>query len=225
MTQQQSEEELGEDIELARAISEAEKVAHEARLAEVNVQKAEMELLETQINLNYQLAGEYNFCGRVDQKAMQRLNRQLRVWHKYKPNGEWVINLNSPGGDMYAGVGIVDEINSYSLRGGGSHRVEIRVRGVAASAAGMILQSADHRVIGRNSLLMIHKGSAGVHGTADDIADEHQWWERSVDQMISLFLSRTDQVTRAQFLRNINRKDWWLTAEEALDLGLCDEIR
>lgn len=219
------EEELIDDVELARLISEAEKVAHEARLAEVQVQKAEFDLLETQINLNYQLEGAYNFSGRVDQKAMYRMHRQMRIWNKYKASGEWMINLNSPGGDMYAGVGIMDEITSYSLRGGGTHRVEIRVRGLAASAAGMILQAADNRVMGKYSLLMIHKGSTGISGTADDIADEHEWWERSVDQMIAMFLSRTDRVTRAQFLRNINRKDWWLTADQALELGFVDEIR
>ena len=157
-------------------------------------------------------------------KSMNRLYRAMRVWHKHDPVGPWTIYLNSVGGEAWAGIGIIDELISQSIRGGGTHEITIKVRGVAASAAAMMLQAADRRLIGKNSQLMIHKGSSGIVGTADDIADEHEWWQASIDQMVELFLSRTDGITRASLLRKINRRDWWLTASEAVDIGFADGI-
>lgn len=217
-------EDVYEDVELSRAISDAEKAAFDAKLSELEVRKKELELLEAQINLDYQLSGTFSFNREVDQKSMNRLYRQMRLWHKYNPTGPWTIYLNSPGGAAYSASGIIDELYSQSIRGGGTHEITIKVRGVAASAAGMILQGADHRIIGKNSRLMIHKGTSGIHGTADDIADEHEWWVEATDQMIDLFLSRTDRISRPQFLRKINRRDWWLSAEEAVEIGFADAI-
>lgn len=218
------QENMYEDVELSRAISEAEKASHDAKLSELEVRKKELELLESQINLDYQLAGIFGFNRTVDQKSMNKLYRNMRLWHKYNPNGPWTIYLNSLGGAVYSASGIIDELHAQSLRGGGTHEVTIKVRGVAASAAGMILQAADKRLIGFNSRLMIHKGSSGINGTADDIADEHAWWQDATDQMVNLFLSRTDQISKAEFLRKINRRDWWLSADEAVKVGFADAV-
>jgi ATP-dependent protease ClpP protease subunit len=220
----EQQESIEESIELSRSISEAEKAAFDAKLSELQVARQELELLEAQINMDYQLSGMFTFHRRVEQKSMNRLYRSMRLWNKHRASGPWTIYLNSVGGDAWAGIGIIDELIAQSVRGGGNHEVTIKVRGVAASAAGMILQAADHRIIGRNSQLMIHKGSSGIHGTADDIGDEHEWWEASVEQMISLFLSRTDRISRREFLRKINRRDWWLSAEEAVEIGFADAI-
>lgn len=218
------QDEVYEDIELARAISEAEKAEYDAKLSELEVRKKELELLECQINLDYQLSGTFGFNQSVNEKSMNKLYRNMRLWHKYNPNGPWTIYLNSLGGAVYSASGIIDELHAQSLRGGGTHEVTIKVRGVAASAAGMILQAADKRLIGFNSRLMIHKGSSGIHGSADDIADEHAWWQDATEGMVGLFLSRTDRITRAEFLRKINRRDWWLSAEEAVKVGFADAV-
>lgn len=224
MSELTQEEEAYADIEMARALSEAEKAAFDSRLAELQVQKQEYEILETQLNLKYQLDGIFNFDREVNRKSMVRLFKDMRLCHMHNGTAPWVINLNSPGGDTYSALGIIDEIMSYSIRGGGSHHIEIRVRGLAASAAGMILQTADRRVMGHTSKLMIHRGSGGILGDADQIIDEGEWWKRTTEDMADLFLSRTDKITRNHFLRKINRKDWWLSATEALELGFCDAI-
>lgn len=217
-------DQLYEDLDLSKALSESEKAAFDAKLSELEVRRKELDLLEAQINLDYQLSGHFSFNRRVDQKSMNRLYRSMRVWHKYNQTGPWTIFLNSVGGDVYSASGIIDELTAQSLRGGGSHEVTIKVRGVAASAAGMILQAADHRLVGWNSRIMVHKGTSGVHGSADEIADEHEWWQEATDQMINLFLSRTDRITRAEFRRKINRRDWWLSAEESVQIGFADAV-
>lgn len=213
-----------ERLNLARSFYEFEKARHDARLAELDVEHRELELVESRINLHYGLSGSFTFHRSVDKKAMKKLYRAMEVWDRHDPDGAWTINLNSCGGDVWSGIGIIDELISQSLRGGGRHEVTVKVRGVAASAAGMILQSADHRLVGPNSQLMIHKGSTSISGTADDISDEHAWWSAAVDQMVDLFMSRTDRVSRSDFMRKINRRDWWLSAEEAVNLGFADRV-
>ena len=219
-----STEELIDDVDLSRAISEAEKAAFDARLAELQVQKQEYEILETQLNLKFQLDGVFNLDRKVDRKSMVRLFKDMRLCHMHNNTANWVLNVNSVGGDMFAAWGIIDELMGYSIKGGGSHHLEIRVRGLAASAAGVILQAGDHRVMGPTSKLMIHKGSGGVLGDADAIIDDGEWWKKSTEEMVDLFLSRTDKITKAHFMRKINRKDWWLSAMEAVELGFADVI-
>lgn len=217
-------DDLFADVELSKAVSEADKAASDAKLSEIEVRRKELELVEAQINLDYQLSGQFSFNRRVDNKSMNSLYRQMRIWHKYNPEGPWTIYLNSVGGEVYSASGIIDELTAQSMRGGGTHHVTIKVRGLAASAAGMILQAADDRLIGWNSRLMIHKGSSGVVGTADEIGDEHKWWQEATDQMVTLFLSRSAGVSRAEFMRKINRRDWWMSAEESVKLGFADAI-
>lgn len=225
MTLQEDEvENLYSTLELSKLAAEVGKANHEEKLAELEVRRKELDLLESQINFEYQLSGIFNFNRRVDARSMNKLHKAMCLWDQHDATGEWVIHLNSIGGEAFAASGIIDELLSHSLRGGGGHHITIKVRGLAASAAGMILQAADLRVIGPNSSMMIHKGAGGVRGTADDIADEHSWWEANVDQMIDLFLSRTDRITKAQMRRKITRKDWWISAEEAVRLGLADAV-
>ncbi len=219
-----SVEELLIEAELSKAISDAEKAALDVRLAELQVRKQEIENLEEEINLSYHLSGVYHLHQGINKRTMNRLFKQMRVWHKYDSKAPWIIYLHSIGGDWWEGNGIIDELVSHSIRGNGTHEITIKVRGVAASMAGIILQAADHRVMGPSSELMIHKGSGGICGSTESIGDEHEYLRRSNDAMIALFLSRTDKITRPEFLRKINRKDWWMTSSEALRWGFCDAI-
>lgn len=217
--------EAHERLELAKAIYEVEKARHDARIAQLEAERHELELVESRLDLHYGVSGVFTFHRAVDSRAMRRLYRAMRVWDRSDPDGSWVIYLNSVGGDVWAGIGIIDELVAQSVRGGGKHHVTVKVRGVAASAAAMILQAADLRLVGPNSQLMIHKGSASVSGTADEISDEHAWWSAAVSQMADLFLSRSGgSLTRREFMRRIDRKDWWLSASEAVSLGLADGI-
>jgi len=224
VTTEQTVDELLLDCELSRAISEAEKAEHECRLAEIEVKRKELELQESQINLGYELNGHFLFDRGVDRKSLRRLYEKMRVWDSVSSNNSWKITINSIGGDAFVGAGIVDEIRSYALNGGGKHEVEIKVRGLAASAAGMILQAADVRTIGRYSSLMIHRGSGGVMGTPEAIEDEAEWWRQNTQEMVSLFLSRTDKISRPEFMQKIDRRDWYVSASDAIRLGLCDRI-
>lgn len=223
-----SEDELAADIELATDLAYAEKLQAEAAHLQWQAKREELAYRQEQLTHDWQLDGVYTFHNGVDQESVDELLHILSLWHRHDPQGAWTITINSTGGSEYAGYLLIDELRSHSIRCGGGHEVTIKVRGVAASMGGMVLQAADRRVIGRYAMLMIHKGGfvfqADDSVSVDQLLDEAEWQRQSVERMIDLFIDRTDRLTRQQVRRKIARKDWWITADEAVGLGLVDVI-
>lgn len=220
-----------EDIDIdagvvtAKVLALAQKYLAEAEYAKWLGKREELCYLEDQLSHDFNLDGLYSFHDEVTAESADNLLHAMSVWHRHDPNKPWTIHLNSVGGEIYAGLGIVDEIISHSLRGGGTHKITVKTRGLAASMGGIILQAGDHRWIGRNSQLMIHRGSAhDIGGTAEYITDLAEWFSRWTEAMIGYFLDRTDTITREEFLAKIDRRDWWLSAKEALEYGFVDKI-
>lgn len=212
-------------VEVAKVLALGDKYQAEAEYAKWQAKREELAYREELLAHEWQLDGVYSFHEEVTQESADRLLQSMSIWHQHNSERPWTIQLNSVGGSIYAGNSIIDELIAHSLRGGGTHEITIKTRGVAASMGGMILQAGDHRVMGRNSMLMIHRGGAdGVHGTADVISDMAEWFRRDTDWMIGYFLDRTDAITRPEFLAKIDRRDWWLNSTEALDFGLVDRI-
>lgn len=212
------------DCEIALAQATAEKMQAEAELTMWTAKITEIEYEQARINHNHQLNGVYTFHRGVSRKSMDKLFEAMHMWHSLDSTAPWTIYLNSGGGDVISGNGIIDEIAAHSIQGGGSHHVTIKVRGQASSMAGMILQAADHRVMGPHSLLMIHKGTCGFEGTVEAFEDEVAWLRTSTEWMSRLFLSRTDKITEAEFMDKIDRRDWWLTSDQAIKIGFADAI-
>jgi ATP-dependent protease ClpP protease subunit len=130
------------------------------------------------------------------------------------------IHLTSPGGDAFHGMGLVDHV--LALREQGLY-VRITVRGMAGSMAPIFLQSADERVMGPSSTLLVHKLSAGLEGSLDQIEDAIDWI-KLVQERGNELLAERSTLTKAQIVRGMNRKDWSFNAEAALAAGLVDRI-
>ncbi|MGL4417447.1 MAG: head maturation protease, ClpP-related, partial [Plesiomonas shigelloides] len=75
-----------------------------------------------------------------------------------------VVNINSPGGDMFEGLAIYNQLREYS------GRVTVKVIGIAASAASIIAMAADELQIGRAAFLMIHNCWVAAVGNRHDLA-------------------------------------------------------
>lgn len=236
MTEEFNEEGLGEDeefddtdlevgAEIVKAIALANRFDAEAEHLKWQAKREELAYQQEKLAHEWQLDGTYSFHSRVTQKAADKFLRALSVWHRVDPQAPWTIYLNSVGGSIYAGNSMIDELIAHSIRGNGTHYVTIKVRGVALSMGSLILQAADERVMGANSMLMIHRGSVELGSrTAEEITDLAEWFRRDTDWMISYFLKRTSQITRPEFLRNIDHRDWWLNSDEAKAIGFVDRI-
>ena len=58
----------------------------------------------------------------------------------------------------------------------------------------------------------------------DELRDVSAWLDGLTEWMVRLFLSRTSVLSREEFLHKIERKDWWLSSDEALEMGFVDAI-
>lgn len=135
------------------------------------------------------------------------------------------IQMHSGGGSALAGLNLFDQLTAYSLRGGGQHKVTITIRGVAASMAGVLVQAADDRVIGPTSRFMIHELSGQTGGKIGEMEDTMAFYYQLNSDIADLFVQRSEgKCSRAMFDDLWTRKDKWLTAEQAVELGFVDRI-
>lgn len=79
-------------------------------------------------------------------------------------NNDVVVNINSPGGDMFEGLAIYNLLRSHS------GKVTVNILGIAASAASIIAMAGDEVQMGRGAFLMIHNCWAVGVGNRHDFA-------------------------------------------------------
>ena len=95
---------------------------------------------------------------------------------------------------------------------------------MAASMAGILLMAGDVRWLGHQSWMMIHRAAFGAYGKTCEIEDEVKFVQRIEERILDVFTSRS-KLTKQKIKRNWERKDWWISSDECLDLELIDEIR
>jgi ATP-dependent Clp protease protease subunit len=125
--------------------------------------------------------------------------------------------INSDGGDVHEALGIIDYFNSLEVL------VNVVARGRAMSAGCLILTCATgSRAASKSCTLMLHELSSEIGGKMSDIknsADHIQHLENEIFQLISSKSKETEE-----YWRKVCGKDFYMTAEKALSLGLIDSI-
>ncbi|GEM_PF-1389853 len=159
----------------------------------------------------------------IDKNSVAGLIKKLEDWagdakHKGQPVR---IVMNSPGGYVMDGFALMDEITAMRNRG---HHVTIAVYGMAASAAGWILQAADTRSVGANSWLLIHQISNENSGKLVELQRNIQFTTREQDQFIRVLVKRSHLTVQEVHAHIDAGQDWWIPAREALKLGLVDDL-
>lgn len=231
---------LEQDLELRKA--EVQQKKAQAITAEYSSESARVSTQAILRNESFTLVGnhyhhEYDFRGPVTDESVDMCLQQLAAWHRLEPGkrdeqgnviepgAPMKIIIDSPGGSAIDGLHLFDQLSTYSIRGGGTHEVTITVRGYAASMAGILLQVADVRLMGRESYLMIHEVSAGAGGKVGEIKDTMKFLQRMCDRIANLFVARSNGlISLENFKENWERADWWLSSDEALEYGFIDGI-
>jgi ATP-dependent Clp endopeptidase proteolytic subunit ClpP len=167
----------------------------------------------------------YRFEGDVTQKTVNSCLCTLDAWHRQDPECDMEIRINSPGGSVIHGMSLVDQLTQYSLRGNGTHKLTITVRGFAASMAAIILQTADVRRMGSEAYLLVHEPSGVAEGSTGDIKDMARWFEVMSSRIARLFVARSEgKITLDAFQTMWQRRDVWLDSAESLSYGFIDEV-
>lgn len=221
--------------ELKKIEAEARKVEADLRKVELEAKHGELLIEEQSLNMDSlrRMHKEENakdywnhryiFSETVKPDSANSLINALTKWSRTAPGCEMEVVINSPGGDIISGFAIVDFITSLREQG---HRVRTHAIGMAASMGGVLLQAGTTRSMGANAMLLIHQGGLGAVGNYGEVKDRVKLMELFHDRILDLFVERSGgKVTRAFLKKNWERQDWWLTAKEALKLGLVDEVR
>lgn len=154
----------------------------------------------------------------ITKKLAQSVIAQLLILEQDDPNKEIRVFINSPGGDADAGFAIYDMMRYVKPK------VINICAGVVASAAVLILLGADseNRVSLPNSRVLIHQPSTGVHGTASDIQIEASEILKCREKINKMIARETKQ--KFEKVENDTKRNYWMSAEEAIDYGLICRI-
>ena len=159
------------------------------------------------------------FLGRpVDDEIANLIVGQLLYLAAEDPEKDIALYVNSPGGEVYAGLAIYDAMQHIRPD------VSTICFGMGMSAAALIVCSGapGKRFALPNAKLMIHQGSAGFRGAPSDItiaAREVEATTRQMAELIALHSGRP--LERA--LEDIDR-DRFMTPSEAVEYGLVDDV-
>lgn len=130
------------------------------------------------------------------------------------------IRINSYGGSVIAGNAIINILDSYKRKNG--IQIHAYIDGIAASMGSGIAMVADRIYMASNALFMIHKPYSAAVGNADDFAHEQEVLEKVEDTLVNNYMRHFNGNETE--LRQMMADETWLTAEEALEYGFCDEI-
>ena len=128
------------------------------------------------------------------------------------------VLLSTYGGDVYDGLSLYDAIKNSNTE------VDITCFGKIMSMGIIILLASKNRKAYRNTTFMIHEISSGAIGKLADLEESVDEAKR-LNKVLFDIIEKETKITKAQLEEIYNKKqDWFITAEEALKLGLITEI-
>jgi len=156
--------------------------------------------------------------GPVEDYMANLVVAQLLFLESENPDKDISLYINSPGGSVSAGLAIFDTMNFIKPD------VSTLCTGMAASMGSFLLAAGakGKRFALPNSSVMIHQPSGGARGMASDIEISAREILKTREQLNKILAERTGQPME-KIARDMER-DYWLSASEAKDYGLVDEV-
>lgn len=127
------------------------------------------------------------------------------------------VHINSPGGDVFDGVAILNMLRSHPSN------KHVIVDGLAASAASFIAMAGSTVTMMPNSMLMIHDASGGCMGNAAEMQQMADLLDKVSDNIASIYKAKAGTGTVADW-RGVMQAEQWYTADEAVEAGLADRV-
>lgn len=126
------------------------------------------------------------------------------------------VNVNSPGGDFFEGIGIYNLLRQHPAR------VTVDVVGLAASAASVIAMAGDTVRISEVGFLMVHNAWAVAVGNRHDLRQAADMLEPFDQAMAGLYAERSG-AGEAEAVKWMDDETWF-NGRQAVDAGLADEL-
>ena len=166
----------------------------------------------------------YFYCtvGQNEALELNRLIRKLDVEMRYLsdrlscPKVPIHIHVNSPGGDAFSGLSIVDTIKSCRTP------VYTYIDGSAASAATLIAMAGDKRYASKNSFMLLHQPSLVWGGKLDEFMDEVENQKSIYEKIKNIYLENSD--ISEDDLEELLQHELWLDVETCINHGFIDKV-
>lgn len=154
----------------------------------------------------------------VDDYTANVVQAQLLYLDSSDPGKDISLYLNSPGGAVYAGLGIYDTMQFISSD------VSTICTGMAASMAAVLLVAGakGKRFALKHSRVMIHQPMGGVQGQASDMEITVREIQKIKKELYSIISSHSGQSIEQ--IEKDSDRDYWMTATEAKEYGMIDEV-
>lgn len=154
----------------------------------------------------------------IDDQVANIVTAQLLFLESADPSKDIQIYINSPGGSVYAGLGIYDTMQIIKPD------VATICTGMAASMGAVLLVAGEKgkRSALKHSRVMIHQPSGGAQGVASDM-------EINLREMLKLKKELYDIIAQHSgqpydWVEKASDRDYWMTSHEAKEMGMVDEV-
>ncbi|HNL84802.1 MAG TPA: ATP-dependent Clp endopeptidase proteolytic subunit ClpP [Chitinophagales bacterium] len=154
----------------------------------------------------------------IDDYVANVIIAQLLFLESADKNNDIQIYVNSPGGSVYAGLGIYDTMQYVNPK------VSTCCVGIAASMAAVLLCAGEKG--GRSALkharVMIHQPMGGAQGQASEIEITYNEIQKLKKELYDIIAQHSGQ-TYEKVYKDSDR-DYWMTSDEAKEYGMIDEV-
>ena len=154
----------------------------------------------------------------VDDVIANQLAAQMLLLSAEDPKRDIHLYINSPGGSVTAGMAIYDTMQFIDCD------VATYAMGLAASMGQFLLTAGTKgkRYSLPHTRILMHQPSAGVGGTASDIAIQAELFRSTKQELNRLQALHTGQTPEK--INEDSDRDRWFTAQEALEYGFVDHV-
>lgn len=154
----------------------------------------------------------------IDDYTANVIQAQLLYLDSAEPGKDISIYLNSPGGSVYAGLGIYDTMQFISSD------VATICTGMAASMAAVLLTAGakGKRSALQHSRVMIHQPMGGAQGQASDIEITAREIQKLKKELYTIIADHSGNPFER--IEKDSDRDYWMTSQEAKDYGMIDEV-
>ena len=154
----------------------------------------------------------------IDDCTANVIQAQLLFLDSSDPGKDISIYLNSPGGSVYAGLGIYDTMQYISSD------VSTICTGMAASMAAVLLVAGEKgkRFALKHSRVMIHQPMGGAQGQASDIEITAREIQKLKTELYTIIAEHSGQPYDKVY--NDSDRDYWMTSAEAAEYGMIDKV-
>ena len=154
----------------------------------------------------------------IDDYVANIIQAQMLFLESNDPSRDIQVYLNTPGGSVHAGLGIYDTMQYIKPD------VATICTGMAASMGAILLCAGTQgkRTALRHARVLIHQPMGGAQGQASDIEITAREIQKLKKELYEIISNHSKQTYKK--IWNDSDRDYWMTAQEAKDYGIIDEV-